>query len=116
MSGYVNLSEVGGLTRAGQGYGEDAESSQNESRNFVSRMDQSQQGLRGRTGTQFTNMVGQHGANLALLGRQFAEQAYRAVKGEEAIVATDDEGYDVQQSTAATVHDQTSLINRPINV
>lgn len=116
MSGYVNLSETGGLTQAGQRYDAEGDDSQATARTFQSRMDQSQQGLRGRTGIQFTNMTTQHGGNLALLGQQFAQQAYRAVKGEQAIVTADDEAHDIQTVTASTVDTQTSAISRPINV
>jgi hypothetical protein len=115
MSEFVNLNETGALTRAGQGYGQDADSGATESRTFQGRMDQSQQGLRGRAGTQFTSMTTQHAGNLALLGRQFAEQAYRAVRGEQAIVTADDEAVTAQQATVSTVDTQTSVISRPIN-
>ncbi|HLU46094.1 MAG TPA: hypothetical protein VKZ67_13950 [Natronosporangium sp.] len=116
MSGYVNLSEAGGLTQAGQRYDAEADDSQATARTFQGRMDQSQQGLRGRTGMQFTSMTTQHSTNLALLGRQFAQQAYRAVKGEQAILNADDEAHDLQSVTASTVDTQTSSISRPINV
>jgi hypothetical protein len=116
MSGYVNLSETGGLIQAGQRYDTEGTDSQATARNFQGRMDQSQQGLRGRTGLQFTTMTTQHSSNLALLGQQFAEQAYRAVKGEQAIVNADDEAHDLQTVTASGVDTQTSAINRPINI
>src|SRR5690606_25659312 len=132
MSGYANLSEAGGLAQAGQRYDAEADDSQATARTLQGRTDQpqhglrrrtgtqltsrSQQGLRGRTGMQFTSMTTQHSTNLALLGRQFAQQAYRAVKGEQAILNADDEAHDLQSVTASTVDTQTSSISRPINV
>jgi hypothetical protein len=113
---YVNLNEVGGLSRAGQGYSADADSGANEARSFDGRMAASHQGLIGRTGTQFIGMTGTHSTNLQLLGAQFAEQAVRAVRGEETIVAADEESLGAQQATATTVEGQVSLMSRPINV
>lgn len=115
MPNYVNLNEVGGLTQSGQGYGGEADTGAAEARTFASRMEASQTGLRGRTGAQFTNVTGTHGGNLALLAQQFAEQAVRAVRGEQTIVAADDEAHGAQQGTAASIEGQTSLISRPIN-
>jgi hypothetical protein len=115
MPDFVNLNETGALSRAGQGYDGNAQDGVSESRTFQSRMDQSQAGLRGRAGLQFTGVTSQHAGNLALLGRQFAEQAYRAVKGEQAVVAADDEAVTAQQAVASTIDTQTSAINRPIN-
>lgn len=115
MSDYLNLTETGALTRAGQGYGQDADAGASESRSFQGRMDQSQQGLRGRAGLQFTGLTTQHAGNLARLGRQFAEQAYRAVKGEQAVLSADDEAFTAQQAAASTVDTQASALTRPIN-
>lgn len=116
MSGdFVNLNDIGQLTRAGQGYGADAESGANESRTFENRMSVSQAGLRGRAGMQFTGMTGTHAGNLRLLGAQFAEQALRAVRGEQTVVSADEDAHNVQQATASTVESQTSMITRPIN-
>jgi hypothetical protein len=112
---YVNLNEVGGLSGAGEGYGADADTGVTEARKFQGRMDASQQGLRGRAGASFTNTTGTHATNLRLLGQQFAEQAVRAVRGEQAIVASDDESVTAQQATASTVDGQTSLMSRPVN-
>jgi hypothetical protein len=112
---FVNLNEQGALTRAGQGYDADSQDSQGESRNFQGRMDSSQSGLRGRTGVQFTGLTSQHAGNLAMLGSQFAEQAFRAVRGEQTIVGSDDDAHSLQATSASTVDTQTSTINRPIN-
>lgn len=115
MSDFVNLNDDGALTRTGHGYGQDADTGQTESRNFRSRMDQSQQGLRGRAGLQFTGLTTQHAGNLTRLGQQFAEQAYRLVKGEEAVVTADGEAFTTQQPVTSTVDGQTSTLTRPIN-
>lgn len=112
---YVNLNETGALTQAGQGYDTNSQDGATESRNFRSRMDQSQIGLRGRSGLQFTNLTTQHAGNLQLLGQQIANQAYRAVKGEQTLVATDDEAFSLQQAVASNVDTQTTTFNRPIN-
>ncbi|MPZ27663.1 MAG: hypothetical protein GEV12_14950 [Micromonosporaceae bacterium] len=115
MSDFVNLSDRGALTRAGQGYDGSAQDGTAESRSFQGRMDQSQQGLRGRAGMQFTGMTTQHAGNLVALGRQFAEQAFRAVRGEQAVVTADDDAFTTQQTIASTVDTQTSAVTRPIN-
>ena len=114
MSDYVNLNETGALSKAGQGYGQDADTGAAESRAFLGRMEQSQQGLRGSAGLRFTGVTTQHSANLALLGKQFAEQAYRAVRGEQAIVSADTDAFTAQQPVISTVDSQTSVLNRPI--
>jgi hypothetical protein len=114
-NGFVHLEEVGGLSRAGQGYQGDAQDGQAQSAAFRGRMEQSQAGLRGRTGMQFTGMTDTHSTNLVRLGQQFAEQAIRAVRGEQAIVGGDDESVTTQQATASTVEGQISTLNRPIN-
>jgi hypothetical protein len=50
-----------------------------------------------------------------MLGSQFAEQAFRAVRGEQTIVGSDDDAHSLQATSASTVDTQTSTINRPIN-
>jgi hypothetical protein len=115
MSEFVNLNEAGALTQAGHGYRQDADAGVTESRSFQRRMDQSQPGLRGRAGREFTALTTQHAGNLARLGRQFAEQAHRAVKGEQAILSADDEAFTAQQAAASMVDSQSSALTRPIN-
>ena len=112
---FVNLEEVGGLSRAGQSYDADAQDGQAQSSAFRGRMEQSHAGLRGRTGLQFTGMTDTHSSNLVRLGEQFARQAIRAVRGEQAIVAGDDESFGVQQVTASTVEGQVTQLNRTVN-
>jgi hypothetical protein len=116
MSNFVNLNDVGGLSTAGRAYGADADTGASEARTFEGRMAASHQGLRGRAGMSFTGMTGTHSANLQLLGQRFAEQAVRAVRGEQTIVSSDDESFTAQQATATTVDGQTSLMSRTINV
>jgi hypothetical protein len=114
-SEFVHLEEVGGLTQAGRGYQGDAQDSQTQSQAFRSRMEQSQVGLQGRAGLQFMGMTDTHASNLVRLGQQFAEQAIRAVRGEQAIVTGDDESFAVQQTVASTVDGQVSTMSRSIN-
>jgi 2-keto-3-deoxy-galactonokinase len=115
MPDHLHLTELGALTRAGQGYDQDAEAGVAEARSFQGRMELSQAGLRGRAGRQFTSLTAQHASNLALLGRQFAEQAYRVVKGEQAVVATDHQAAAALQAAASAVDTHASALRRPIN-
>jgi hypothetical protein len=112
---YVNLNDVGALTRSGQGYDASADDSAGESRTFVGRMDASRQGLRGAAGTTFTNIAGTHGDNLMLLGGQIADQALRAVRGEQAVVSADGDADSAQSATLAAADGQTQAVSRPIN-
>jgi hypothetical protein len=98
MSEFVNLNEAGALTQAGHGYRQDADAGVTESRSFQRRMDQSQPGLRGRAGREFTALT-----------------THRAVKGEQAILSADDEAFTAQQAAASMVDSQSSALTRPIN-
>jgi hypothetical protein len=111
---YVNLNDVGALTRSGQGYDSTADDNAAESRTFVGRMDASRQGLRGAAGTTFTNIAGSHGDNLVLLANQIADQALRAVRGEQAVVTADDDADSAQSTTLAATDGQTQAVSRPI--
>jgi hypothetical protein len=111
---YVNLNDVGILTRSGQGYGATAEDKAAESQNFSSRMDASQQGLKGNAGVTFTNVADSHSSNLVLLANQIAEQAVRAVRGERTIVTADLDADQSQAPTVSTVETQASAVSRPI--
>lgn len=113
---YVNLNDVGVLTRSGQGYDANAQDNEAESRTFSGRMDASRQGLRGSAGTTFTNVAETHSANLVALAGHLAEQAVRAVRGEQTVVTADDEAHAAQSSTVSTVESNTTAVNRPINV
>lgn len=113
---FVNLNETGALTRSGQSYQTDAQDSQTQSNNFRGKMSQSQAGLRGRAGTQFTGMTDTHSENLKRLGAQFAEQAVRAVRGEQAVTTGEDEAVNTQQAGVSNVESQISTLSRPINV
>lgn len=115
MSDFVNLNDRGALTSAGQGYDGSGQDGASESRSFQGRMDQSQQGLRGRAGIQFTGMTTQHAGNLVALGRQFAEQAFRVVRGEQAVITADDDAFTAQQPITSTIDTHTSAVTRPIN-
>jgi uncharacterized protein YukE len=114
MSDYVNLNEVGGLTRAGKGYDGTAQDNTAESRNFSSKMDASKQGLQGAAGRAFTGAADQHAGNVTLLANQIAQQALRAVRGEQTIVSSDEEALANQQSTVSAVDGETQAVSRPI--
>lgn len=111
---YVNLNDVGALTRSGQGYDANADDNAAESRAFIGRMDSSRQGLRGAAGSTFTTIAGAHGDNLVLLANQIADQALRAVRSEQAVVAADGDADAAQASTLAATEGQTQAVSRPI--
>jgi hypothetical protein len=111
---YVNLNDVGALTRSGQGYDASADDNTAESRTFAGRMEASRQGLRGAAGTTFTNIAGTHGGNLVLLANQIADQAMRAVRGEQVVVSADGDADAAQASTLAATEGQTQAVSRPI--
>ena len=111
---YVNLNDVGQLTRSGQGYEGTAEDKVAESRNFAGRMDASKQGLRGAAGSTFTNVADQHGSNLVQLGNQIAQQALRAVRGEATVINADQDSDTAQSATFTAVENQGSAVSRPI--
>jgi hypothetical protein len=113
---FVNLNEVGVLTRSGQGYEGTAEDNVAESRNFSGRMDASRQGLKGAAGTTFTGVADSHSDNLVQLGNQIARQALRAVRGESTIVNADADSDSAQSATVTAVESQGSAVARPINV
>jgi uncharacterized protein YukE len=113
---FVNLNEVGALTRSGQGYEGTAEDNSAESRNFAGRMDASRQGLKGAAGTTFTNVADQHSSNLTQLANQIAQQALRAVRGESTVVNADSDADTAQSNTVSAVDTQSSAVARPINV
>lgn len=111
---YVNLNEVGALTRSGRGYDGTAEDNAAESRSFLGRMDASQQGLRGAAGNTFTAVADTHGSNLVQLANQIAQQAIRAVRGEQTVVSSDESSDSAQAATVTAVETQTSAVSRPI--
>jgi hypothetical protein len=112
---YVNLNDVGALTRSGQGYDGTAQDNAAESRTFAGRMDVSRQGLRGSAGTTFTGIADMHSGNLVLLANHIAEQAVRAVRGEQTVVTSDDDANTAQTGTMQTVEGLSTSNARPIN-
>src|SRR5262245_9972051 len=100
---YVNLNEVGVLTRSGQSYEGTAEDKVAEARNFSGRMEASQHGLVGSAGNTFQNVATGHTDNLQLLAGQIAKQALRAVRGESTIINADDDANSAQTAVAASV-------------
>jgi hypothetical protein len=112
---YVNLTETGALTQTGHRYNTDAQDGHAQSDAFRNRMADSHAGLRGRAGLQFSGMTGTHAENLKRLGAQFAEQAVRAVRGEQAIRPGEEEAVSTQQVSASNVETQVSTLSRPIN-
>lgn len=116
MADFVNLNDVGTLTRSGQGYEGVAEDKAGESRSFDGKMDASRRGLIGNAGTTFTNVATTHSANLTQLANRIAEQAVRAVRGEKTLVSADEDAHSAQSSTQNTVEGNTSAVSRSINV
>ena len=112
---YVNLNDVGVLTRSGQGYEGTADEHVSESRSFAGRMEASQQGLRGAAGTTFTGVADAHSSNLVQLGAQIAQQALRAVRGESVVVNADADADTAQGGTVSLVSDQGAAVSRQIN-
>jgi hypothetical protein len=112
---YVNLNDVGTLTRSAQGYDTTADDSTTESRTFSGRMDASRQGLRGSAGNAFTNIADGHSGNLTALARTIADQAMRAAGVERTVLDSDDQANTVQTSTLSTVETNATSVNRPIN-
>jgi len=111
---YVNLNEVGALTQSGHGYEGTADDKATESRNFSGRMDVSRQGLKGAAGTTFTSVADQHTGNLVQLANQIAQQAMRAVRGEQTIVTADQDSETAQAPTLTAVDTQSTAVSRPI--
>ncbi len=116
MGDFVNLNDVGTLTRSAQGYEGVADDKSSESRSFSGKMDASQRGLIGSSGTTFTNVAGTHSDNLAQLANRIAEQAVRAARGEKTLVSADDDATTAQSGTQSTVEGNVSAFSRPINV
>lgn len=116
MADYVNLNDVGALTRSGQGYDGVAQDKAGEARSFVGKMEASQRGLIGHAGTTFTNVAETHGGNLAQLAQRIAEQAVRAVRGEQTLLTADQDSQSHQTSTLSAVEGNTSAVSRPINL
>jgi hypothetical protein len=100
---FVNLNEQGLLSQAGRNYDGTAQDSDSEARNFGGRMDASRTYLRGSAGTTFTGVAQAHTGNLSLLGVQIADQAYRAVQAEQAVVGADDDARTAQAGAQQTV-------------
>jgi hypothetical protein len=116
VADFVNLNDVGALTKSGQGYEGVAEDKAGASRTFSGQMDASQQGLVGNSGTTFTNVAQTHSNNLTEIANRIAEQAVRAVRGEKTLLTADDDGHSAQTTTVSTVEGNTSVVSRPINV
>ncbi|WP_436532169.1 hypothetical protein [Actinoplanes sp. HUAS TT8] len=116
MSDFVNLNDVGALTRSAQGYEGVAEDKASESRSFSGKMDASQRGLIGNAGSTFTNVADSHTANLTQLANRIAEQAVRAARGEKTLVSADEDANSAQSGTQNTIESNASAVSRPINV
>ncbi|GAA2873658.1 hypothetical protein Acy02nite_31460 [Actinoplanes cyaneus] len=116
MGDFVNLNDVGTLTRSAQGYEGVADDKASESRSFTGKMDASQRGLIGSAGSTFTNVAGTHSGNLTQLANRIAEQAVRASRGEKTLVSADDDANTAQSGTQSTVEGNVSAVSRPINV
>jgi hypothetical protein len=116
VADFVNLNDVGMLTRSGQGYEGVAEDKAGESRSFAGKMEASQRGLIGSAGNTFTTVAQTHSGNLTQLANRIAEQAVRAVRGEQTLVSADDDGHSAQTATVNVVEGNTSVVSRAINL
>ncbi len=100
---FVNLNEQGLLSQSGRNYDGTAQDSDSEARNFGGRMDASRTYLRGSAGNTFTGVAQTHTGNLTLLAAQIADQAYRAVQAEQAVVGADDDAHAAQAPAQQSV-------------
>ena len=116
MSGYVNLNEVGSLTRSGKNYAGTAESSVSTAKAHQSNMEGVQSGFKGVAGSTFQGVSALTVGNTAQLGKQFADQATRAVLGEKEAVTGDEDAHNDQQAGLASNESLASYVNKPINV
>jgi len=112
---FVNLNEQGLLSQTGQHYDTTAQDGSAESRSFSGRMEASRAYLRGSAGTTFTGVAATHSANLGALAAQIAEQAYRAVRAEQSVVAADDDATTTQASTRQQVEGLSTQAYQSIN-
>lgn len=115
MSNFVNLNEAGVLSKSGQGYYANAEDQNSESHDFRGRMEASHHGLRGAAGNTFTSVAGLSAANLTQLANQIADQAVRAVRGEDALVTADEDADSAERPNITNMEDHSSAVSRPIN-
>lgn len=115
MGNFVNLNEVGVLSHSGQGYDGTSTDQHGESRNFVGKMSASQGGLKGSAGNTFTDIANLSGGNLTQLANLIAEQARRAVMGENSVVGADQDAHTAQQSALSSADTYTSALSRGIN-
>lgn len=116
MSEFLNLEQVGALTRSGQQYAGNAEENAGAAKNHLAKMEGVQAGFRGAAGSVFQNISGVSVTNLSHLARQIADQAERAVMTERAAVTGDEEAHQGQQGTVSAAENFTSAAIRPINV
>jgi hypothetical protein len=56
------------------------------------------------------------GAVGAWFPKHGGDYAFRAVRGEQAIVTGEEESISTQQTTVSTVDSQVSTLNRPVNI
>jgi hypothetical protein len=112
---YVNLNDVGGLARSGQGYDGTAQDNTAESRAFAGRMEASRRGLIGAAGNTFTGIAGVHSGNLVQVANHIAEQALRAVRGDHTIDDSDRDANTAQNTTMQTVEGLSTSSAKSIN-
>jgi len=116
MSGYVNLNDVGSLTRSGKNYAGTAESSVSSAKAHQSNMEGVQSGFKGMAGSTFQGVSALTVGNTAQLGKQFADQASRAILGEKEAVTGDEEAHNNQQTAKASNESLAGYVHKPINV
>ena len=105
---FVNLNEQGLLSQTGRNYDGTAQDSDAEARSFGGRMDASRTYLRGSAGNTFTGVAQTNTGNLTLLATQIADQAYRAVRAEQAVVSADGDAHTAQGGAQQSAEGLTS--------
>jgi uncharacterized protein YukE len=116
MGEFVNLNEVGALTRSGQQYGDNAEQNVASAKNHLAKMEGLQSGFKGAAGSTFQGVSQVSAANHGQLGRQIAEQARRAVLAERAALVGDEESTQGQRTAQSAADAMATSVSRPINV
>lgn len=116
MAEFVNLNEVGALTRSGKQYGTNAEENLASAKNHLAKMEGMQSGFKGAAGKTFQGVSQVSAGNHGQLAKQIAEQARRAVLAEKSAVTGDEESTQGQQAARGAVESLTSNVSRPINI
>ncbi|MGH3360793.1 MAG: hypothetical protein ACRDO7_18460 [Nocardioidaceae bacterium] len=113
--GYVNLNDVGSLTRSGKGYAGTADTTFGSAKAHQSNMEGVQGSFKGMAGSTFQGVAAMSTGNTAQLAKQIADQAARAVLGEKDAVMGDEDAHENQQSGKSANEGFMSVAAKPIN-